>query len=270
MTLTIREIIKTRNVDALADYLRDNVGVIVAKDHASVILDQAAKVGGPAHDPWSESTWRMWLKGKATSPPKSAQGAETSTGETSGTATELLAALSDTSAPVLSTQDYSFCEMTGANDLLCDYDEEVWREIFPSAEGIGPWFKEEFEKCGGAKLLGRAPLASWLYARLVFLGGDCVEEDDLGGYSLLLVAKAAARPTGIILVETKGDRIEMYVEGQSSHEVDGIKKQFTKLLLGEYSKVAGCELEVDAAELDATNSYGWTGSYFLGESNVSV
>lgn len=270
MALSIRQIIKTRNVDAFADYLRDNVGVTVAKVHLSAILDQAAKVGGPDHDPWSESTWRMWLKGKATGPPQSTQEVESTGSATSGTASELVAALSDTSAPVLSTQEYSFCEMTGANDLLCDY-EEVWQQLFPSGEAIGPWFKEEFERGGGTKLLGRAPLASWLFARLVFLGADCVEEEnDLGGYSLHLVAKSGARVVGVVLVEADSDRIEMHVEGESSNAVDGIKKQFTKLLLNEFSQVAKCELEVNAAELDATNSYGWTGSYFLGEANVSA
>lgn len=271
MALSIRQIIKTRNVDAFADYLRDNVGVTVAKVHLSAILDQAAKVGGPDHDPWSESTWRMWLKGKATSPPQATHGIDANDNETSGTASELAAALNDTSAPVLSTQEYSFCEMTGANDLLCDYAEKVWQQLFPSAEAIGPWFNEEFERVGGRKLLGRAPLASWLFARLVFLGSDCVEEEnDLGGYNLHLVAKSGARVVGVVLVEADSDRIEMHVEGKSSNAVDGIKKQFTKLLLDEFSKVARCELEVNAAELDATNSYGWTGSSFLGEANVSA
>jgi hypothetical protein len=104
----------------------------------------------------------------------------------------------------------------------------------------------------------------------VYLAADVVEEEnDLGGYCLHLVAKSAGRPVGILVIEADSDRVEMHVEGESAEALDRIKKQFTQFLLAECDKVAKCELEVHAAELGATNSYGWTGSYFLGDANVS-
>src|SRR5579862_5860565 len=82
MKRTVREIMKTRDITGLAEYIRGNLGLTVTDAHAHYIMDQAARVGGPQHDPWSESTWCMWVKGKATQPPPTADSPKCSSSET--------------------------------------------------------------------------------------------------------------------------------------------------------------------------------------------
>src|ERR1051325_2897016 len=62
MKSTIREIIKSRDVEALSRFLQDNFELSLTDMHLRFILEQASSVGGPADDPWTDSTWRMWLK----------------------------------------------------------------------------------------------------------------------------------------------------------------------------------------------------------------
>lgn len=64
MKTTARELLISRNVDGLVVYLRENFGMSIREASLQEVITQAALVGGPPHDPWSESTWRMWLKNK--------------------------------------------------------------------------------------------------------------------------------------------------------------------------------------------------------------
>jgi hypothetical protein len=268
MKPTIPVIMKSANLEALANYLNDNLGLTVTNDHLIYIVEQAGKAGGPQHDPWSESTWRMWLKGMALRSPW-IPGKTASDFEPSADLEELQAALADFNDSLLSLPHFQLCDMPNVNDLLADYSEEAWQQLFPAGEEIGKPLLVQFEDIGGNRLLGKAPFASWLYARLVFLGIPSVdEENDLGGYGIGFVATSMGKPVGVLIIEADSERVEIHLDAQSTETVEQIRSEFAKLLLNEIKQVARCELTVHGAEVDYTNSYGWTGSYFLGEGNI--
>src|SRR5262245_17655303 len=114
MKPSIPEIMKNGDVAALARFLKDNFDLIVADAHLQSILRQAASVGGPANDPWTESTWCMWLKQAATQEPREKERYEAP----ARTQIDLEAALTESSTAVLSTGDFEFCEVSGWNDLV--------------------------------------------------------------------------------------------------------------------------------------------------------
>jgi hypothetical protein len=266
MKPAIREIVNTRDRDALGAYIRDNLGLIVTDAHLDYIMEQATRAGGPEHGAWSDSTWRMWLKGRATQPPHAAASSEPRPSAMSRGVQELEATLIDASDACFSTTEYAFCKLSGAND----YSEEVWGQLFPASLPIGEALRGQFEAAGGSKLIGRAPLASWLYARLVFLGVASVdEENDLGGYAICFVVKSNDRSVGVLFVEADSHSVDIHLEARTADYATSIKDHFCDLLLKRSNEVARCEIAVRGAEVQWTNSYGWTGCHFLGDSNVS-
>lgn len=264
MKPTIREIIKARDLDALARFINESFDLSLSHDRVRSILEQAVGAGGPADDPWSDSTWRMWLKGKATQMPREVE-------ETAAQSyRDLETVLTKSSAGLLTTADFEICDVSGWDDLLDEFDEDPWAELFPVAESIGGFFKEQFDERGARDWLGKAPFASWLYARLAFLGiGNVDEENDLGGYQTRFLIKANNRPVALLSIDADSDCVELFLEAQTADLRDKIKEQFTGLLVKDVKEIARCELEVHGAEADWTNCYGWTGEYFLGHSNVS-
>ncbi|MBV9124828.1 MAG: hypothetical protein JO112_15850 [Planctomycetes bacterium] len=266
----IREIMRTQDMDTLAEYLRERFGLALNQAHLQSILEQASRVGGPEHDPWSESTWSTWLKGKATQPPPISPNPESSESEAPIGMAEVEEVFRESSDTLLATREFQLCELTGAHNSLCAYPEEVWHQLFPAGDALGKFLQDQFLARGGRKLVGNAPFASWLYARLVFLGVRRFhEENDLGGYGAYFVVRSTGGVVGILLIEADTNRVEVQVEAQTSDTVERIKDQFIGLLLQDIQGVSRCEREVQAAEVGCRNCYGWTGTYFLGEGNTS-
>jgi hypothetical protein len=268
MKHTLREILQTRDLPGLARYVADQLGVMLPESRLRFLLDQAAEVGGPAHDPWTDSTWRMWLKGKLAQTPEVAQDRHTIE-EPLPVTLDVEEVLTDaTLLRVLG--EFHLCQPARSDDLADAVVEEAWDECLPAGESLGKDVREQFETLGGRAWLGGAPLASWLYARLALLGLDHVEEEnDLGGFQARWVVTAAGRPAGVVFVEADSGGVEMLVEARTSEFAKRIKEQFLGLLLQDIKEVERCELTVHGAEVNWTNSYGWTGTHFLGASNVS-
>jgi hypothetical protein len=135
---------RTQDMGALAEYLRERLGLTVNQAHLQSLLEEASRVGGPEHDPWSDSTWSMWLKGKVTQPPPISPNPEPSPSEGPSRREELEAVLRESSAAVLTTKEFQLCELAGANDLLCDYPEKVWHQLFPAEVTIGKLLQDQF------------------------------------------------------------------------------------------------------------------------------
>lgn len=184
-------------------------------------------------------------------------------------ASELEAALRRAADAVIATEEFRFSDSFDANDLL-DENEEDWQQLLPASEEIGIALEAQFIQCGGRELLGNAPFASWLFARLLFLGITNIhEENDLGGYYIDLVVQSTTEPVGVVFIEADTDRVEAWVEARTSTAAERIKSQLIALLVQDIKEISRSELGVHGAEVAATNYYGWNGIYFLGETNVS-
>jgi hypothetical protein len=211
----------------------------------------------------------MWLKNKVSQLSSSVARTTTFEVATLRGVSELEAALSKATDTVLATEEFRFCDAFAVNDLLVE-NEEALQQLFPAGEEIGEDLEEMFVQRGGRGLLGKAPFASWLFARLHFLGiTDVHEENDLGGYHLDLVVQSSTGPVGVIFLEADTERVEAWVEARTPAAVARIKKQLLSLLVQDIKEVSRARLEVHGAEINATNDYGWNGIYFLGEANVS-
>jgi hypothetical protein len=268
MKATARALLRSGNMRGLAEYIRENFGMTIGEACLQDVIAQASEVGGPPHDPWSESTWRMWLKNKVSQPSLDIERPTSFEVATPRGINELEAALSEAADTVLATEEFGFCDACDVNDLLVE-NEEAWQQLFPAGEEIGNALEELFVQRGGRELLGNAPFASWLYARLLFLGIRGVhEENDLGGYYLDLVVRSTTGPVGVVFLEADTDRVEAWVEARTSTLAGKIKTQLLALLLQDIKEVSRSRLEVYGAEIEATNDYGWNGIYFLGEANV--
>lgn len=251
-------------MNALARVLKDSFNLSVSDAHLRSILDQATSAGGPPDDPWTEGTWRMWLKVKAAQTPPEPD--ETPTRPKRDLETVLV----ESSAAILTTDEFEICLVSGWNDFVDEFEDDLLPELFPAEQSISGVLKEQFEEHDGREWLGGAPLASWLYARLAFLGITNIdEENDLGGYQITFVAKAGNRPVGILALDAGSDGVDISLEARTPEVGEKIKDQFIGLLLQEIREIVKCKLEVHGAEVNWTNSYGWTGEYFLGVSNVS-
>jgi hypothetical protein len=270
MKRTIQVIVKARDQAALAAYLRDHFGLAVSEAHLGAIIEQAGHAGGSDASPWSDATWRLWLKAKATQAPQTAARLDSSPDDGPAGAKELEAALLGASNAVFSTPPFEFCQLRGADRVRADYPDNLWEQLFPTCEAKGKSLREQFEAHGGGRLLGKAPLASWLYARLLFLGLPGVEEEnDLGGYWVRLVVKSVGRPLGFLSLEGAADGVDVELEGRTPGACREMWDRFLGLLMSDIKELTRCEIHVRGAEVDWTNSYGWTGYEFLGAANVA-
>jgi hypothetical protein len=121
----------------------------------------------------------MWLKGKATQPPPPPTESQPAT----PARCDLATALDESSAFIASTGVFQVYRVAHWDGLEEEHPEEEWDELFPFSGALGVTLAKEFEARGGREFLGKAPFASWLLARLEYLGmGGVEEENDLGGY----------------------------------------------------------------------------------------
>lgn len=261
MKTPLRQLIRQQDADGLARYCRETFQASLTEQQARAILDHARSVGGTADQPWSDSTWKMWLKGRAQQTPSAVPTEAEIDHVPRRTLAELLNELAD---PILSADGLEVCCL-GRLDEAYEYPDAAWEELFPTVLTLDDVLAKEFEARGGRAFLGPAPLASWLLARLQHLKlGGVEEENDLGGYQTEFLLRAAGTPIGFVNLVADSGAIELDLSGRTSQ----VGRDFIALLVHDIKAVDRCELVVHGAELDCTNSYGWSGEYFLGAWNV--
>jgi hypothetical protein len=137
--------------------------------------------------------------------------------------------------------------------------------------------------------LGRAPVASWVLARLAHLlrgqlgrGGAGRQTHDGGGYAFdFLILREEGTPVGSVQVQGDMEGVVLLggcAEGQDPAEV---VDQLAQVLGREPGRVAVCRVEVTDPEWkedpfayrpvpndESFNLYGWDGQHYLGADNI--
>jgi len=256
MASRIREILRTQQHAALRQVIVERWQTeLLPKQLESIIAKAWPENGSKERKEWSDQTWMIWIKNRID---------ELTADESEEAEPEDL----DFDEAEIRTRDYSFHYLDLDDFFAAEEESQLQGSV-----GGSDLLLAEFKRKGGARLLGKAPLASWLFARLERISPGLAEavesEDDLGGWQICFRICADAKPVGLLFIEADSAEIAISVDAEDDQTAAAIRDQLVALLTAEPATVAVCELTIHAAELSHDNEYGWDGTQFLGTFNVS-